>query len=147
VGRNFDSVCPAVLAYDYVEAIGWDGSEEFRSAHRHIWLDSDKHVSGYIRSARNLWQVVMVQAGHMVPQDQPVRALLLISDFIRNLRPTPFSSSVTQSTSPMRFSLLAIILCSIVALALVAVAVVLLLAWRRRRRREQAQRGYDVLTT
>lgn len=67
--------------------ITWKHSDEYRNADRKIWrLDNEKKdVAGYVRSADNLFGVLVRNAGHIVPHDQPVFALDLITRFIKNI--------------------------------------------------------------
>ena len=69
----------------------WSGHDQFYKADRVVWriTKDDPEVAGYVRTVRNLQQVVVRGAGHMVPFDQPHRAFDLITRFIEG---TPFST-------------------------------------------------------
>lgn len=41
-------------------------------------------VAGYVRGYSNLTQVVVLEAGHMVPHDQLVNSLDMVTRFIAN---------------------------------------------------------------
>jgi vitellogenic carboxypeptidase-like protein len=54
----------------------------YTAANRTAWYGTDGTVSGFVRTALNLTQVVVRGAGHILPFDQPVRALDMIQRFI-----------------------------------------------------------------
>ncbi|RWS24971.1 putative serine carboxypeptidase CPVL-like protein, partial [Leptotrombidium deliense] len=53
-------------------------------ADRKIWKvdESDKEVAGYVRKVHNFYQVIVRNAGHMVPADQPRVAFAMINSFV-----------------------------------------------------------------
>jgi len=54
-------------------------------ADRGIWyLPNDPDVAGYVRTVGNFSQAIVRGAGHIVPGDQPDRALDMITRFIQN---------------------------------------------------------------
>ena len=54
----------------------WSGASEYASADRAIWTSPNATgVSGYVRRAKNFARAVVRSAGHIVPYDQPWRAL------------------------------------------------------------------------
>jgi vitellogenic carboxypeptidase-like protein len=83
-----DIICGAPLTERYVALLSWPGSTAFAAARRAVWLDpqfTDGTVSGYVRVALSgglLVQGVVRGGGHMVPFDQPSRALDLITRFV-----------------------------------------------------------------
>ena len=48
---------------------------------------SDVDVAGYVRSFKNLVQVGIRGAGHIVPYDQPERAWAMLNMFINGFNP------------------------------------------------------------
>lgn len=91
-------------AYDRMK---WSGCDEYRSAHRKSFIvngtlhgfvqiyESDYYQSTsilwklyilfrYIKKAKTFYDVLILNAGHMVPTDQPVAALNLMERFIKN---------------------------------------------------------------
>lgn len=76
-----DGVMPSEA---WIRTMNWDGIQGFLDAHRAIWRRmSDGRIAGYWRSYRNLHQVVVANAGHMVPMDQPLSAVDLLVRFLR----------------------------------------------------------------
>jgi vitellogenic carboxypeptidase-like protein len=85
-----DIICGAPLTERYIALLDWPGSTAFAATRRAVWLDpqfTDGTVSGYVRAAASAQAGLLVQAvvrggGHMVPFDQPSRALDLITRFV-----------------------------------------------------------------
>ncbi|XP_065176055.1 probable serine carboxypeptidase CPVL [Sycon ciliatum] len=86
---QLDIIVGVPLTEGMVSEMDWAGKEKFYNAARKIWKvnSTDAEVAGYVRSVLNLMQVVVRGAGHMVPHDQPVRALDLISRFVDDFKP------------------------------------------------------------
>lgn len=84
---QFDIILAAPQDEDFIAGLVWNGAQAFAKAPRLIWKVrwDDREPSGYIRSAGNFTQAIVRQAGHLVPQDQPLRAQDLIQRFIFQL--------------------------------------------------------------
>ncbi|KAH8041188.1 hypothetical protein HPB51_013848 [Rhipicephalus microplus] len=68
---------------NFVSSIPWSGKEAFDKAERKIWRRSDGNgVAGYVHKVANFTQVLVRNAGHIFPYDQPEVALDLITRFI-----------------------------------------------------------------
>lgn len=65
----------------WLEAIDWEHQHKFNKAQRGPWVE-DGLVVGRIRAVDNLTQVLVVDAGHMVPRDQPVLARKIVERFL-----------------------------------------------------------------
>lgn len=74
------------LTVEYLEQLDWSGAQEYKNSTRHIWKvkSNDDEVAGYVRLVRNLVEVLVRNAGHMVPVDQPRSAYDLINRFVFN---------------------------------------------------------------
>ena len=61
----------------------------YKSASRQIWKlqKTDIDVAGYIRVYKNLVQVGVRGAGHILPYDQPARAWDMVDMFISQFNP------------------------------------------------------------
>jgi vitellogenic carboxypeptidase-like protein len=83
---QLDIIIGAALTESFLWVLNWDGAAQYRAADRAIWriTPNDSEVAGYVRVASNLLQVVVRGAGHIVPGDQPDRALNMITRFIEN---------------------------------------------------------------
>ena len=66
----------------WVEKLNWVNATEFVNTNFDVWTDSQKNVVGYKKRVGNLEMRIVNKAGHMVPQDQPVNALDMATDFI-----------------------------------------------------------------
>eukprot|EP00798_Chlamydomonas_sp_ICE-L_P017886 gene17886-24278_t len=112
--RNFDSVLPEMLAdgvkmniyageYDlicnylgnkrWVSALPWDGNEGWNSAPEKDWMVEGQRA-GSVQSYGPLTFTRVAKAGHMVPMDQPVNSLAMITSFTRDKEISSALSSV-----------------------------------------------------
>ena len=70
-----------------LQKLDWSGAAEYRTASRQQWYVGDE-LAGYVKQAGKLTEVLVRNAGHMVPADQPRWAFDLVSRFI-NDQPFP----------------------------------------------------------
>ena len=66
----------------FLNALEWSGKYIYSTAPRQIWKVNDD-VAGYVRVAKNLIQVMVRNAGHILPFDQPKWAFDMIQRFIQ----------------------------------------------------------------
>jgi len=83
---NLDGVCASPTTDAMVDSIVWRGEEQYLIAPRTIWRvrPDDDEVAGYARQVLNgaFARVVVRNAGHLLPTDQPERAFDMIDRFI-----------------------------------------------------------------
>lgn len=76
-----------IIAYttveNYLRNLNWTLVEEYKKAQRKIWYVGDE-LAGYSKTVGNLIEVLVRNAGHLVPSDQPKWALDLITRFTSN---------------------------------------------------------------
>ncbi|CAA0834852.1 Serine carboxypeptidase-like 50 [Striga hermonthica] len=65
----------------WVKKMRWDGIREFLEADRKVWRVDEK-LAGYVQRWENLSHAVVVNAGHLVPTDQPVNSRVMIEDWV-----------------------------------------------------------------
>ncbi|KAJ8605441.1 hypothetical protein CTAYLR_003325 [Chrysophaeum taylorii] len=84
-GQN-DVILGPALTEHALRNLEWSGQRAYRRAAKHVWETpaQDDPVSGYVKVAGPLTYVVVRGAGHMVPTDQPSRALDMITRFVAN---------------------------------------------------------------
>jgi vitellogenic carboxypeptidase-like protein len=87
-GQN-DVILGPPLTEQFLGGLAWSGKEAYNSAKKTVWRRSEAgpgstlpDVAGYVREVGKFTQVVVRGAGHMVPGDQPERALDMIDRFI-----------------------------------------------------------------
>lgn len=78
----YDMDCNFMGTDAWIGALDWSYRDEFLGLPRKPWILAGG-VAGHMRSARRLTQVLVSGAGHLVPLDQPVRALALFEGFVR----------------------------------------------------------------
>eukprot|EP01060_Flectonema_neradi_P024800 TRINITY_DN33683_c0_g1_i1.p1 TRINITY_DN33683_c0_g1~~TRINITY_DN33683_c0_g1_i1.p1 ORF type:complete len:513 (+),score=127.70 TRINITY_DN33683_c0_g1_i1:81-1619(+) len=94
---QFDVIVGAHLTIPFIRSIQWPGHDAFDAAPRTIWhsrspvlgvmgkLLGSNDVAGYHTQAGNLNYVIVRNAGHMVPTDQPLWALDMVTRFIEDI--------------------------------------------------------------
>eukprot|EP01022_Parablepharisma_sp_SALTPOND_P001420 TRINITY_DN106346_c0_g1_i1.p1 TRINITY_DN106346_c0_g1~~TRINITY_DN106346_c0_g1_i1.p1 ORF type:complete len:407 (-),score=28.47 TRINITY_DN106346_c0_g1_i1:71-1291(-) len=82
-GAN-DAVCNWKGGEQLALSLDWLGQSEFRKAQMKEWKVEEK-VAGLYRKYKNFIFMKVNDAGHMVPFDQPLVALQMIKEFIKNL--------------------------------------------------------------
>lgn len=104
-GGQIDIVVPFTSTEAFVASIPWSGAEELEAAPSRIWRPqaitnaskgSSNHVYGYVRTAGKVRLVMVRNAGHYVPLDQPEASLDMITRFINDL---PFSDEETEDNT------------------------------------------------
>ncbi|XP_063368691.1 venom serine carboxypeptidase-like [Cydia amplana] len=77
-----------ILAYpytvNYLRKLNFSGSEVYKTAERNFWK-VDGELAGYVKRAGNLVEVLVRNAGHMVPTDQPKWAWDMITRFTHHM--------------------------------------------------------------
>ncbi len=78
----YDMDCNFMGTDDWLAALQWPERDEFVAAPRTPWILGGDEVAGHVRSVGRLTQVLVAGAGHLVPMDQPARALALFEGFV-----------------------------------------------------------------
>uniref|UniRef100_A0A1B0D2X8 Carboxypeptidase n=1 Tax=Phlebotomus papatasi TaxID=29031 RepID=A0A1B0D2X8_PHLPP len=74
---QLDIIVAYPLTINYLQQLNFRDREKYLKAERHIWrVDGD--IAGYVKEAGNLIEILVRDAGHMVPRDQPKWALDLL---------------------------------------------------------------------
>ncbi|GAB6021026.1 hypothetical protein CHUAL_003663 [Chamberlinius hualienensis] len=81
---QLDVVCAYYLTINMVDSLRWKGAAKYRNAKRHIWRvdPADKQIAGYVKNVDNFWEIMVRNAGHILPYDQPKAAFDMITRFI-----------------------------------------------------------------
>eukprot|EP00879_Flechtneria_rotunda_P016789 GHRR01017572.1.p1 GENE.GHRR01017572.1~~GHRR01017572.1.p1 ORF type:complete len:557 (+),score=138.61 GHRR01017572.1:190-1671(+) len=77
----------------WIAALDWDYSRDFEALKGEVWL-ADGVPAGWQRNVSTLTQVVIRNAGHMVPHDQPHAAQQMIETWLSTVLTTPEEGSV-----------------------------------------------------
>jgi len=80
---QLDIIVAYPLTENFLSTLEWNHTDEYRNASRNIWK-VDGEIAGYAVNCRNMTQLVVRNAGHMVPHDQPKWAYDMIHRFILN---------------------------------------------------------------
>ncbi|XP_038213517.1 venom serine carboxypeptidase-like [Zerene cesonia] len=80
---QLDIIVAYPLTENFLRNLKFSASDEYKVAPRKIWRVGD-NIAGYYKKAGNLTEVLVRNAGHMVPHDQPKWAFDLIHRFILN---------------------------------------------------------------
>ncbi|KAJ8712659.1 hypothetical protein PYW08_007963 [Mythimna loreyi] len=77
---QLDIIVAYPLTVNYLKNLNFTGAEDYKTAKRYVWK-VDGEVAGYVKQAGKLVEILVRNAGHMVPGDQPKWALDLITRF------------------------------------------------------------------
>jgi vitellogenic carboxypeptidase-like protein len=80
---QLDIIVAYPLTLGALKALVWSGTDEYKQAARYQW-HVGKELAGYVKTAGKLTEVLVRNAGHMVPGDQPKWAYDLIHRFTHN---------------------------------------------------------------
>lgn len=65
------------------QKLEWKGAEDYKNAERDFWF-VEGNLAGYSKTVGNFTEVLVRNAGHLVPTDQPKVAFDLFNRFIFN---------------------------------------------------------------
>ncbi|XP_076765248.1 venom serine carboxypeptidase [Xylocopa sonorina] len=82
---QLDIIVAYPLTENYMQKLKWAGAEKYKTAKRRKWYVGNE-LAGYAKTVDNFTEVLVRNAGHMVPSDQPKWALDLITRFTHNKR-------------------------------------------------------------
>ncbi|KAG8227812.1 hypothetical protein J437_LFUL010970 [Ladona fulva] len=80
---QLDIIVPYPATVSFLQSLKWSGAEKYANATRNIWHVGGS-LAGYVKVAGPLTEVLIRNAGHMAPTDQPKWALDLINRFTAN---------------------------------------------------------------
>lgn len=80
---QLDIIVAYPLTENFLQHLQWSGAEKYAKAPRKMWKVGNE-LAGYTKIVDNLTEVLVRNAGHMVPSDQPKWALDLITRFTHN---------------------------------------------------------------
>ncbi|XP_054262082.1 venom serine carboxypeptidase-like [Macrosteles quadrilineatus] len=78
---QLDVICAYPLGEQMIQQFNWSGKAEFQQAQRRVWWVHED-LAGYCKSGGGLTEVMVRNAGHLVPADQPVWTLELLNKFV-----------------------------------------------------------------
>lgn len=71
---QLDIIVAYPLTENYLQKLKWPGAEKYKTAQRKVWFVGNE-LAGYSKTVDSLTEVLVRNAGHMVPLDQPKWAL------------------------------------------------------------------------
>ncbi|KAF7288075.1 hypothetical protein GWI33_000128 [Rhynchophorus ferrugineus] len=77
---QLDIIVGYPLTVNFLNHLDFNAATEYQTAARHQWI-VDSNIAGYVKQAGNLTEILVRNAGHMVPADQPEWALDMITRF------------------------------------------------------------------
>ncbi|KAL0268027.1 UNVERIFIED_CONTAM: hypothetical protein PYX00_010116 [Menopon gallinae] len=69
---------------EFIKTLHWKGMNDYKNADRKLYKVGDD-LAGYVKTAGNFTEMLIRNAGHMVPTDQPKWALDMYNKFIFNI--------------------------------------------------------------
>ncbi|KAF8766511.1 putative serine carboxypeptidase CPVL like protein [Argiope bruennichi] len=84
---QLDLCLPYPLTVNFLHSVQWKSADAYKNAERAIWKldDGTSRIAGYVHNVGDFYEVLVRNAGHLVPYDQPKVALDLITRFIRGI--------------------------------------------------------------
>ena len=87
---NMDLICNLMGTDGYLRTFQWPGRADFLASNRTVWKYIDNKdadggklsTAGWFRSGGNLTQLVVANAGHMAPADQPEAVFDMLQKFL-----------------------------------------------------------------
>lgn len=77
---QLDIIVANVLTENFLHKLSWHGQTSWENADRKIWRVGNE-IAGYVKAEDNLSYLLVRNAGHIVPYDQPKYAFDLINRF------------------------------------------------------------------
>nr|CAD7194955.1 unnamed protein product [Timema douglasi] len=81
---QLDIICAYPLTANLLRKLEWSGADDYRTAERSQWL-SGGELAGFVKTAGNLTEILVRNAGHLVPTSQPAWSYDLITRFTSGL--------------------------------------------------------------
>nr|CAD7425109.1 unnamed protein product [Timema monikensis] len=81
---QLDIICAYPLTANLLRNLEWSGADDYRTAERSQWL-SGGELAGFVKTAGNLTEILVRNAGHLVPTSQPAWSYDLITRFTSGL--------------------------------------------------------------
>lgn len=75
---QLDIIVAYPLTVNYLQNLKFSGDDEYKTKVRYIWR-VDNEIAGYVKDAGNLTEILVRNAGHMVPANQPKWAFDIIT--------------------------------------------------------------------
>jgi len=88
---TLDFICNYYGGSNWTADMVWPGQAAFNSTELSSWVLPNGTVGGQVKTVQNFTWLVVFNAGHMVPMDQPVSALAMVNGFMANA--APFNSN------------------------------------------------------
>lgn len=73
---------PGVLAY--LNSMEWQFAKQWKAQQKTIWTEVDSDNLGWYKNYRNLAFVLVRNAGHLLPSDQPRSAWTMLKKYFFN---------------------------------------------------------------
>ncbi|XP_046676420.1 venom serine carboxypeptidase-like isoform X2 [Homalodisca vitripennis] len=75
---QLDIICGYPMMIKFLRSLNWSGQSQYLNATRTKWCEGEE-LAGYYKGVHNLYDVLVRDAGHMVPADQPLWAYTLVN--------------------------------------------------------------------
>ncbi|PRD21474.1 UNVERIFIED_CONTAM: serine carboxypeptidase CPVL [Trichonephila clavipes] len=81
---QLDLLVPYPLSLNFLHSIKWKNATAYKDAERYVWkIEGTNEIAGFVHTVGDFHEVLVRNAGHLVPHDQPRAALDLITRFIK----------------------------------------------------------------
>ena len=90
---NFDMACGYTGTEKILQDLEWRAQIDWKKLDRSVWVDPPNRTLGYYKACKNLTQVLIVDAGHLVPMNEPLPSRMMLYNWIFK---RPFSRRLPQ---------------------------------------------------
>jgi len=82
---NYDLICDWMGTAAWSDEMVWPGQQKFLSAPNTTWIGANGQSAGFYKTAMGLVRVVVANAGHMSPFDQPANTQIMVWKYLNGL--------------------------------------------------------------
>lgn len=82
-GQN-DFIVNTAGVLNYLNTLEWTYAQAWKSRQKITWKESSGNSLGWYKNYRNLILVVVRDAGHLLPSDQPRSAWYMLNNYFTN---------------------------------------------------------------
>ena len=78
-----DISVPTSLTTDMIKTLNWKDAKSYFQSKKLIWKVDDQ-VAGYLKKVKDFYFMIIRDAGHILPYDQPKAAFQMITQFVND---------------------------------------------------------------
>jgi len=80
---NLDLICCSTGTFDWMNNLKWSGMYNWLNSRRDSIYDPSSMIVGFEKTYKNLRVFTILDAGHMIPTDQPIAAEIMLNSVLK----------------------------------------------------------------